>query len=99
MEPTVMFIVELPEPGAEIDDGLKLTVTPDGWPDADKAMDELKPPEMEVEIVDEPLLPSAMETEVGEAEMVKDGLADELTVSETDVVCVIPPPTPLTVMV
>jgi hypothetical protein len=28
-----------------MDDGLKLTVTPDGCPVADKAMAELKPPE------------------------------------------------------
>jgi len=37
-------------------------------------MAELKPPETEVVIVDEPLLPSATETEVGEAEMLKPGV-------------------------
>jgi len=36
-ELTVTFIVDVPEPGAGMDVGLKLTVTPDGWPVADKA--------------------------------------------------------------
>ena len=42
---TVIFISEVPEPGAPIEDGLKLTVTPEGWPVADNAMAELNPPE------------------------------------------------------
>lgn len=41
-EATEMFIVE--EPAPVIDDGLKLTVTPAGWPDAESAMLELNPP-------------------------------------------------------
>lgn len=40
-----MFISDWPEPGAAIEDGLKLTVTPEGWPVADKVIAELKPPE------------------------------------------------------
>ena len=40
---TVTVIVDVPEPGAAMDVGLKLTVTPDGWPLADKAIAELKP--------------------------------------------------------
>jgi len=76
VDPTVMVIVELPEPGAAIDVGLKPTVTPDGWPLADRPMAESKPPETAVVIVDVPLLPCATETEVGEAEIVKLGLAD-----------------------
>ena len=48
---TVIVIVEVPEPGAAIDEGLKLTVTPDGMPDADNAIAELKPPETVVVIV------------------------------------------------
>jgi hypothetical protein len=66
-----MVIVELPKPGATIGVGLKVTVAPVGWPVADKAMAELKPPEMAVVIVDVPLLPFITETEVGEPEMVK----------------------------
>ena len=42
---TVMVKVEVPEPGAVIEAGLKLPVTPDGKPDADKATAALKPPE------------------------------------------------------
>ena len=71
-----MLMVELPEPGAAIDAGLKLTVTPAGWPDAVKAMAELKPPEIPVVIVDVPLPPWTTETDPGEAEMVKSGLVD-----------------------
>jgi hypothetical protein len=69
-----MVIVEVPDPGAAMDVGLKLTVTPDGWPDADKLIAESKPPETAVVIVEEPLLPCFTETEVGEADMVNDGL-------------------------
>jgi len=49
-----MVIVELPEPGAAIVCGLKLTVVPDGTPEADKLMALLKPPLMVVVIVDVP---------------------------------------------
>ena len=40
-----MVMVEVPEPGAAMDAGVKLTVTPVGCPVADKATAELKPPE------------------------------------------------------
>jgi hypothetical protein len=76
VEATIMVMVELPEPGAAMDVGLKLTVTPVGWPDADKATAELKPPEMAVVIVDLPLLPWTTDSEEGEAEMVKLGVVD-----------------------
>lgn len=42
---TVRSISDVPEPGAAMEAGLKLTVTPVGWPVADKAMAESKPPE------------------------------------------------------
>jgi hypothetical protein len=71
-----MVMVELPEPGAAMDVGLKLTVTPVGWPVADKVTVELKLPEMAVVIVELPLLPWTTETEVGEAEMVKLAVVD-----------------------
>ena len=76
VEATVKVMVEVPEPGAAMDVGLKLTVTPVGWPVADKAIAESKPPETAVVIVDVPLLPCTTETEVGEAEMVKLGVDD-----------------------
>lgn len=76
VEATAIVMVELPEPGAATEVGLNVTVTPVGWPAADKAIAESKPPETAVVIVDVPLLPSATEAEVGEAEMVKLGDVD-----------------------
>jgi len=76
VEATAIVMVELPEPGAAMDVGLKLTVTPAGWPLAVKAMAELKPPETAVVIVDVPLPPWTTETAPGAAEMVKLGLLD-----------------------
>jgi len=57
VEATAIVMVELPEPGAAMDVGLKLTVTPAGWPLADKVTVELKPPAIVEVIVDVPLLP------------------------------------------
>jgi hypothetical protein len=93
-----MVIVEVPEPGAAMDVELKPTVTPLGWPLADKAIAELNPPERVVVIVDVPLLPCTTETEVGEAEMVKLAGAEAVTVSVTVVCCVMPSPEPVTVI-
>lgn len=76
VEATAMVMAEVPAPGAAMDAGLKLTVTPAGWPVADKKTAELKPPDTAVVIVDEPLLPWTTETELGEAEMVKFGVAE-----------------------
>ena len=84
--PTVIVIVELPEPGAGIGLGWKLTVVPDGIPDADSVIALLNPPLMAVVIVDAPCFPCGMLSEDGEAEMVK--LGDVLTtVSVTMVLC------------
>jgi len=91
-------MVEAPEPGAAMDVGLKLTVTPVGWPLAVKAIAESKPPDTLVVIVEVPLLPCTTETEVGEAEIVKAGLAVAVTVSDTAVVSVVLPEVPFTVM-
>lgn len=52
--PTVTLIVEFPEPGAAIGLGAKLTVVPEGTPDADNAMAPLKPPLMVEVIVELP---------------------------------------------
>jgi len=92
-------MLELPEPGAAMGLVPKLTVTPVGCPLADKVIAESKPPETAVVTVDEPLAPCATETEVGEAEMVKAGVGVEVTVSETEVVSVVLPEVPFTVMV
>ena len=54
---TLIVIVELPEPGAGIGLGLKLTVVPDGAPEADKLMGLSKPLLMVVVIVEVPWLP------------------------------------------
>src|SRR5271170_1272282 len=69
-----MVIVDVPEPGTAMDVGLKLTVTPAGWPLAVKATAESKPPATVVVMVEVPLLPCTTETEAGEAEMAKVGL-------------------------
>ena len=93
---TVIVMVEAPDPGAAMDVGLKLTVTPAGWPVALKATAELNPPETAVAIVLVPLDPRATDAAVGEAVMVNAGA---ITVSETVAVLVTPPPVPVTVTV
>jgi len=96
---TVIVIVDVPEPGAAIVEGLKVILTPDGAPDADNAMDELKPPETFVVIVTPPERPRFTVIEVGEALMVKSGLAPVgVTVKVTVVVSLRPPPVPSTVI-
>ena len=96
LAPTVMVIVELPLPGAGIGLGLKLTVVPDGIPEAERLIELLKPPLILVVIVDVPWLPCGMFSDDGEAEMVKLALAT--TVRVTVVFCWTPPPLPVTVM-
>ena len=85
LEPTVMVMVELPLPGAGIDCGLKLTLTPEGMPEADKAMELLKPLTMVVVMVVVPWFPCATLSEVGDAEMVNVGAP--VTVRVTVTVC------------
>ncbi len=94
--PTVIVTVEVPEPGALIDVRLKLTVTPEGWPEAESEIEELNDPETAVVTVDVPLLPRATDTAVGDAEIVK--FFGAATVKLNTVVCVMPPPTPVIVM-
>ena len=91
-----MVMVEVPEPGAAIGFGLKLTVVPAGAPVADSVMALLKPPLTVVVRVEVPELPAATLTAVGEAVSVK--LAAAVTVSVTVAVCVTPPPVPVTVI-
>ena len=54
LDPTVIVMVELPEPGAGIVVGLKVTVVPAGMPEADRLIALLKPPLMAVVMVDVP---------------------------------------------
>ena len=96
---TVSVNVDEPAPGAAMEVGLKLPVTPEGRPVADKATAALKPPETAVVTATVPLWPRRREPEVGETEMVKAPLPGAVTVSETVAVCVIPPPVPVTVIV
>ena len=92
---TVTVMLELPEPGAEMVAGLKLTVTPEGMPDAESAIELLKPFSAVVVIVEDPWLPSATDNDEGDAEILKVG--DPVTVSVTVVLCCTPPPLPVTV--
>ena len=55
--PTVTVIVELPLPGAGIVLGLKLTVVPEGAPEAERLIALSKPPLIVVVIVEVPWLP------------------------------------------
>ena len=85
VELTVKVSVEVPEPGAAIEAGLKEAVTPDGRPEADSEMAELKPPETAVVIVEVPVPPCAMETAVGAAAIVKSGVVMTAGVTEMQV--------------
>ena len=80
--PTEIDIVDDPEPGAPIEVGLKVTPPPEGRPDADREIDELKLPSAVVEIVVLPLLRLATVTEEGDALMEKSGFSP-VTVSVT----------------
>lgn len=65
--------VELPVPGAAIDVGLKLAVTPAGNPDAERLTAELNPPDPAVDMVVVPELPWVTDKLVGAALAVKSG--------------------------
>ena len=69
--PAANVIVEVPEPGAAIEVGLKLTVAPLGVPEAERATALLKPPLTVVVIVDMPEAPWATVSDVGDAASVK----------------------------
>lgn len=99
VEATARVNVDEPEPGAAMDAGLSVAVTPVGWPEAVKATAESKPPETVVVRVELPLAPCATETAVGEAVSVKAGVALAVTVSEIAAVWVMLPPVPVTVIV
>ena len=71
VEATARVMVDEPDPGDAIEAGLKLTVTPVGWPLADRATADPKPFRALVVMVVVPLLPGSTETDEGEAEIVK----------------------------
>ena len=98
-EVAVSVRVEDPEPGAAIDAGLKLALTPEGRPDADNDTAALKPPETVVEMVELPEVPCVTETDVGEALMVKFGVGAAVTVNPRAAVWVLPPPVAVIVTV
>ena len=92
-EPTVIVIVEAPEPGAGMILGLKVIVTPLGAPVADRLIGLLKPLVSDVVMVDVPWFPGATLNELGEAEIPNVG--GSVTVSVMVVLCCIPPPLPV----
>ena len=59
-----------------IEVGLKPTMTPVGWPVADKEMAESKPPVTALVMVEVPALPWVTETEMGDAERLKPGAGE-----------------------
>ena len=76
--------LEFPLPGAAMDAGLKLAVTPAGRPEAERVTAELNPPEPEVEIVVLAVLPCVTDRLVGAALKAKSGLVPGLkTISST----------------
>lgn len=90
LDPTVMVIVEVPEPGAAMVLGLKLTVVPVGAPEAERLIELLKPPLTAVVMVEAPWFPCATVTEPGEAERVK--LPDVATGVRKATICIIHAP-------
>jgi hypothetical protein len=96
--PALRVSVEEPAP-PEMLTGLKLAVTPEGIPVAERVTALLNPPETALVIVDVPELPATTLTEEGLAERVKLGVVPFVTVSVMKAVFVTPPPVPVTVIV
>src|SRR4030081_1682193 len=94
---TLIRMEEVPEPPT-MELGTKVTVTPAGCPDEDKAIVELKPPEGVAVILEAPRPPRAMLSFVGFAARVKLPPVVPVTINETVVVCVVLPAVPVTVM-
>jgi len=91
--------VEVPDPGEAMLVGLKPAVTPAGMPLADRATALLNPPTTADVIVEVPLAPWFTVTDAGLGVSVKLGEVLAVTVSETVVVSVSPPPVPVMVIV
>src|SRR5262245_40068657 len=113
MPPPVPVMVTVEEPGCVplgtgivstllfpvVDGGLKPGVTPAGKPLALKATLAVNPPVRVIVIVLITVPPGLTVTLAGLAEIVKFGGASGLTVRLMGMLCVIPPPTPVTVIV
>lgn len=97
--PTLTVIVDDPEPGAAMGFGLKVTVCWFPCPEADKVTGESKPFSAAVVIVEVPDEFLTTEIAVGDALMPKSAPAAAVTVRDTVVFCVMPPPVPVTVIV
>ncbi|MGH9762691.1 MAG: hypothetical protein ACREAC_17860 [Blastocatellia bacterium] len=65
--PAVTVMVADPDPGAPIDVGLKVAVAPEGKPDAENDIAELKLPDIAVDTVEVAELPCAIERAFGES--------------------------------
>ena len=94
--PTVTVMVEVPEPGAAMELGLKVTVWALPCPVAENVIAALKPPETAVVIVAAPVPLLATVIVVGDALTVK--LRVAVTFRETLAVSVVLPEIPFTVM-
>ena len=71
---TVIVMVEVPAPVIEV--GLNVTVTPEGWPVADREIAPLKPPVTVLVMVELPALPCFTVTEDGDADRLNPGLPE-----------------------
>lgn len=91
-------MVDVPDPGAAMELGLKVTVWAFPCPEADKVIAELKLPVTAVVIAALPDALLATVIAVGEAEMLKRAGAVAVTMSETVAVCVRLPSVPVMVM-
>jgi len=97
LEPTATVIVD--EPPAVTDAGLKLTVTPEGSPDAFNATGCAAPLVTAVLIVEVPFAPCATDRLLGFALIEKFDAAGAVTVNATEVECVALALVPVTVIV
>lgn len=96
--PAVTVIVEVLDPGAAILLGLKETLLLPPSPEADKLTAELKLPVIVVVTVTFPDELLATVIDPGDAETLSPVVTPEVTVRETVVVCITPPPVPVIVM-
>jgi hypothetical protein len=97
--PTLTVIVDVPEPGAAMGFTLKVTVWLLPSPEADKVTAESKPLSAAVVMVEVPDEPLTTVIAVGDALMLKSAPAAAVTVRETAVLWVTPPPVPVMVIV
>ena len=93
-----MVMLEVPDPGAGIVVGLKVTVVPVGVPLAERDTALLNPPAPTVVIADEPCVPCNSVRAAGNADTVRVCCCDVVTVRLTVVCCCMPPPEPVTMI-